>query len=102
MEAELLEYAEEHLLRSYKNVSAKHMAHQASVDISGELIRLRQFPTIPQGPHDLLGMDDIWPSDSMNRLGPFSTSARSQCETDDSWPADSVWPRLCTESSTLS
>ena len=31
MEAKLLEYAEEHLLRSSNNAAAKHMAHQASV-----------------------------------------------------------------------
>jgi hypothetical protein len=98
MEAELLEYTEEHLLRSSNSVSAKHMAHLTGVDISGELIRLRQSPTTPQSPYDLHGMDDMWPSDSMIRRDHFSTSAQSQCETDDSWPADSV----STESSTLS
>jgi hypothetical protein len=74
------------------------MAHQTSVDISGELLRLRQFPATPQSPYDLHAMDDMWPSESMIRLDHFSTSAQSQCETDDSWPADSV----STESSTLS
>ena len=34
MEAELLEYAEEHLLRSSYNASDAHLAHQTSVDIS--------------------------------------------------------------------
>jgi hypothetical protein len=101
MEAELLEYAEEHLLRSSKNVSAKHMAHQASVDITRDLIRLRQSPTTPQSPYDLHGMDDMWPADSMVRLGHFSTSAQSQCETDDSWPADSVSTESSTPSSGL-
>jgi hypothetical protein len=66
MEAELLEYAEEHLLRSSNSVSAKHMAHQASVDISRELIRLRQFPTTTQSPYDIHAMGDMGPSDSIS------------------------------------
>jgi hypothetical protein len=99
MEAELLEYTEEHLLRSSNNASATHLAHQTGVDISGELIRLRQFPTTPQSPYGLHGRDDMLPSDSIIRLDHFSTCAQSQCETDDSWPADSV---STGESSTLS
>ena len=61
MEAELLEYAEEHLLRSSNNASATHLAHQASVDISRELLRLDQFPTSAQSQYET---DDRWPSDS--------------------------------------
>ena len=98
MEDELLEYAEEHLLQSSDSMSAAHLAHQTSVDISRELIRLRQYPTTPVSPYDLHGMDDMRSSDSMIRLDHFSTSAQSQCETDHSWPADSV----STESSELS
>ncbi len=64
MEAELLEYAEEHLLRSSYNASDAHLAHQTSVDISRELIRLRQFPTTPVSPYDMADMDDRWPAES--------------------------------------
>ena len=98
MEDELLEYADEHLLRSSDNNSAAHLAHQTNVEITRELIRLRRFPTTPVSPYDLHGMDDVWPSDSMSRFDHFWTSAQSQCETDHSWPADSV----STESSELS
>jgi hypothetical protein len=60
MEAELLEYADEHLLRSSNSGSATRLAHQTSVDISRELIRLREVRRTPVSPN---GMADIGPSD---------------------------------------
>jgi hypothetical protein len=60
MEAELREFAGEHVLRSGRsNASVTHLAHQASV--SRELPGLRHFTTSPLGQY---GTDDRWPADS--------------------------------------
>jgi hypothetical protein len=58
MEAELREFAEEHVLRSGRsNASVTHLAHQASV--SRELLGLRHLDSFSQ-----YGTDDRWPADS--------------------------------------
>jgi hypothetical protein len=58
MEAELREFAEEHVLRSGRSsASVTHLAHQASV--SRELLGLRHLDSFSQ-----YGTDDRWPADS--------------------------------------
>ena len=79
MEDELLEYAEEHLLRSSDSMFAAHLAHQTSVDISRELIRLRQYPTTPVSSYDLHGKDDTMSLTCGLRLHDSTRSLLDKC-----------------------